>query len=151
MTTSIKFTIGWPQAVQIMAGLFATVLGMGVMAGWHIGNQTLMTFGPWLAPMVYNAALTFVLCGAALVLGAFGLRRIVLPVGVVIVSIGALTAAEYATGADFGIDRLLMNYYLDFQLPHPGRMALSTAICFICLGTSFRARLGVAEASMLFE
>ena len=144
MKTSTKFAFDWPRALQLIAGLFAAVLGVGVMAGWHTGNQTLMTFGPSLAPMVYNAAVSFVLCGIALLLEAVGLRRVALAVGLILMIIGALTATEYASGADLRIDRLLMDYYLDFPLPHPGRMALSTAICFICLGLTFLLRFSLA-------
>ena len=125
------------RLVQTIAGVFVLALGLIVMIGWHMGNLPLITVLPAKVPMLYNAALGFALCGVMLLLGAKGFRRAPLVIAVFVLLIGALTAIEYLTGVNFGIDQFFMSYYLDFPLPHPGRMALSTAICFMLSAAAF--------------
>ncbi len=113
------------------------LLGLSVIIGWHTGNSTLITIRPSFVPMVYNTAFSFALCGLALLLGVVKFNRAALTCGAVVLFISALTVVEYLMGVNLGLDQFLMNYYLDFQIPHPGRTALSTALCFTLSGTAF--------------
>ena len=127
-------------AVQILAGILTGGLGVVVMLGWLTGNLTLISLDPSFAPMVFNAAMCFSLCGAALLLAATRFKSIALVPGTFLVMVGSLTAIQYLSGLDVGIDQLLMHYYAPFELQNPGRMALITAICFFLSGSTFLIR-----------
>ncbi len=121
----------------MLTGICVALLGLCVILGWHTGNRMLMQVRPTLVAMVYNAALGFLMCGLTLLLGALRFRRAMMATGVVVLSLGILTFIEYVAGVSFGIDQLGMRYYLDDELPFPGRMALSTALCFTLAGAAF--------------
>jgi PAS domain S-box-containing protein len=86
--------------------------------------------------MKVNTALSFVCLGAALWLARNDdrqrSRRIL---GLLVVIIAGATLAEYAFQVKLGIDQFL---FRDIRTPslsaYPGRMAISTAICFLFLG-----------------
>jgi CHASE3 domain sensor protein len=94
------------------------------------------------APVQYNAALCFILCGAGLCLLNSRLARGALWPGGIAAILAALTLLEYLTGWDFGIDQLLFKPFFESATAFPGRMAPLTAICFILFG----AALGLAGA-----
>ena len=54
------------QLLAMMAGAATAALGLSVIAGWHLHSETLLQLHPSYAPMQYNAALNFVLCGSGL-------------------------------------------------------------------------------------
>jgi two-component system CheB/CheR fusion protein len=107
---------------------------------------------PWLVAMKFNTALGFVLAGAGLWWRKrAGLR---LALGALVALIGALSLAESLAGLDFGIDQAVVRDILappEAAFP-PGRMAPSTALCFLLFGVALlgiggarrRARIGYA-------
>ena len=56
----------WSNLVVMAAGGLSAALGIVVLVGWHIRNETLLQLHPTLVAMVYNTALSFLLCGAGL-------------------------------------------------------------------------------------
>jgi two-component system, sensor histidine kinase and response regulator len=123
--------------IQIFTGTILVILGLSVVIGWHTKNTTLLTIFPSFAPMVYNTALCFALCGITFLLGVTAFRRVAVISATIVIMVGGLTMIEYLTGLNFGLDQFLMGYYVDFPAPHPGRMALTTAICFTLAGIAF--------------
>lgn len=77
------------------------------------------------------------LCGSTLLCGVAGFYRVGLAFNLILLVIAALTALEYATGTDLGINRLTVGYKFDFEMPYPGRMAFGTSLCFIVSGAAF--------------
>ncbi len=106
------------------------------MAGWHLHNVTLLQLDPTFAPMHYNAALSFVLCGTGLLALACGRPRIAAVCSAGAAVIGLLTFSEYLLGVNLGIDQLLIKAFITVQTSHPGRMAPNTALCFTLAGTA---------------
>ena len=123
-----------------VAGAMSSAIGVIVLAGWLLDVDSLKRVAPGLATMKPNTALCIVALGAVLVLdGLAWFRRVVL--GAVMAMVGA-TLAEYALGVSFGIDELL---FMDAPgTPYPGRMAVSSAVCFIVLAAS------LTQSSMRF-
>src|SRR6185436_13082659 len=78
--------------------------------------------------------LGFFLCGLALLSIALNRRRLAVIGGVYVTAIGLLTLAEITFAKDLGIDQLLMRHYVLVANPHPGRMAINTAILFPLVG-----------------
>jgi PAS domain S-box-containing protein len=125
-------------------GVTICVGGLVVLVGWAAHIETLVQVADRFAPMAINAALSFVLAGAALIAWAKSLRvgaqRPSL-VGTVCVGVaatlGLLTLAQYAFGIDLAIDKVFGEPFLGAHTPHPGRMSPLTAAAFALAGTSF--------------
>ncbi len=128
------------------AGGLAVSLGLTVLVGWHTHNNALLQIRPTWIAMVYNSALCFVLSGSALLTLAAGAGggRPALACGAVVLAVGGLNVFEVATGVDAGIDGLFMEPYNRLHTPHPGRMALPSAVCFVLTGSALLAASGVA-------
>jgi hypothetical protein len=127
----LRRTIWWYSAAL---GVTALLLGLIVIVGWCMGNRTLVQVLPGFAPMQFNTALGFVLCGVALLSLAFGQDRWAAILGALIAMIGMLTLLEYVGDVDLGIDELLMKHDITTGTSHPGRMAPNTAVCFTLTG-----------------
>lgn len=114
-------------------GFIGSAVGLAVMFGWIVHSPALVQISPRLAPMQFNAALSFLLCGIAL-LAAGSAPRLSVAAGGLVASIGLLTLFEYAAGIDIGIDELLMKHDITVETSQPGRMAPNTALCFLFFG-----------------
>ena len=134
--------------------LLTAAVGLLAVAGWLLGIDPLKRVLPGLAATKFNTALGFVLAGS----GLWWRRRVPvrLALGALVALMGALSLAEHLAGLDLPIDQFFVRDILAPQeaaFP-PGRMALSTALCFLLLGIGLlgsggarrRVRLGfVAE------
>ncbi|MEA2182958.1 MAG: hypothetical protein QOF69_2143 [Solirubrobacteraceae bacterium] len=120
-------------------GTAACVLGLAVLVGWASDLAVLKTVVPGLASMKANTAACFVLCGCSLWLwhreetdGRF-MGALLAGAATAVVTV---TLLEHASGWDLGIDQVLAS---DRGAPvgqAPGRMAVNTAIAFLCLGSA---------------
>ncbi|MBD1922960.1 PAS domain S-box protein [Microcoleus sp. FACHB-831] len=152
------------QSISQAASLAVCAIGCLVMLGWILDIPALKSVFPGLVTMKTNAALGFILSGAALWLWHkegksekrpqaefsfaspdLGARQqqvnrnkfFILPFAFCLLPfvIGLLTLIEYQFGVDFGIDQLLFK-----EPPNaigtlaPNRMAPNTALDFILLG-----------------
>lgn len=87
-------------------GVGIALLGVTVLAGWHFDIDSLKAiYGP--ITMKSNAAVAFVLSGAALVLVARGWTTLAVVPAAVTAAIGAATLSQHILGWDLGIDQLL--------------------------------------------
>jgi PAS domain S-box-containing protein len=143
-----------PGACTLIAGTAAAALGLVVIVGWHTQNSVLIRVSPAAAPMSYNSALAFLLCGAGLLLAAGGrpfLARAAGGGGVT--ALAAVTLSQYLFGVDFGIDQAFVEDVVSPDLPWPGRMALTSALNFTLAGVALllvgsRARFGRRPAAV---
>ncbi|MET0153692.1 MAG: ATP-binding protein [Candidatus Binatia bacterium] len=122
--------------------LLSVAVGGAVLAGWTIDNATLKSLYPGLVTMKPNDALGLILTGGALWL----MRREPVPrsrrrwgifcaLGAGLIGLTALS--EYAFGWDLGIDQLLFRESHDvIWTSQPGRMAPTSAVNFLLLGTA---------------
>src|SRR5260370_18791176 len=121
-------------ALSICAAV--SLVGVGVLAGWHLHLRPLIQVVPGTIPIQYNTALCF------LTLGVGGLALVsqrghrVLPavVGAFVALMGALVVFEYITGTSLGIDTALFYPWERTLSADPGRMALTTAISVFLTG-----------------
>jgi two-component system sensor histidine kinase/response regulator len=127
-----------PTLPGLCAGA-SVALGVTVLAGWALDVTALKSLGPGLIAMKPNAALGFILAGSALGAIRDDRRRNRLASGLAssVVTLGAFTLFEYASGLDLGIDQVLAR-----EPPgamgslHPGRMHPTTAFDFLAVGVA---------------
>ena len=114
--------------VRILAILSIVIGGIAIL-GWRIDHQALAQAIPPYAGMTFNTALNFILMGTALLISS----RQKSIAGLVTVFAG-LVLLQDLTGGNFSIDRMFYAYN-DFitSSPYPGRMAPTTASCFILI------------------
>lgn len=142
--------------VSVLSGLLAVLLGLAVIAGWHGGSAVPIRIAADLAPMQYNTALGFVLCGAGLVLLNFSKHGWSALTAGIAAALGIATLWQYLFSADLGIDTLFMEPYIATGQMFPGRMAVNTALCFfmagtaIALGTRYRSAMACLAVTVLF-
>ena len=118
---------------RVFSGVSA-ILGLLVVIGWYTRNETLIQVVPYYAPLQFNTALGFLLCGMGLLAVTY---RKVLPAtvcGAAAAALGALTLFQYLANVNLGIDSLLFDPYITVETSHRGRMAPNTATCFLLSG-----------------
>ncbi len=134
---------GLPPALSrragFAAGILVALLAAIVMTGWHLKSGRIVQIHPAFAPMQYNTALCFLLNGVSLALAARGAagaaRALCAGAGL----LAGATLLQYPLGADFGIDRLLMEPFTKTRTSHPGRMSPITGICFVLVSAALCA------------
>ncbi len=120
--------------ISIASGIGVMGLGLLVIFGWHTDNRTLVQVVPTFAPMHYNTALGFVLCGGSLLLLIFRRDNWAAVGGGLAALIGSLTLLQYIADVNVGIDELLMEHHITVATSHAGRMAPNSAVCFTLMG-----------------
>src|SRR3954453_767339 len=125
------------RSVAAVFALLAVVTGTVVLIGWITGLALLKSVLPGLVEMKANTAIGFICCGFALwLLLRYPERRTLIRVLIVgAILIGALTCFQYLSGRDLGIDQLLFTERVGAVGPlSPGRMAITSAFCFVLVG-----------------
>jgi signal transduction histidine kinase len=122
--------------MTLVAAAAITLVGMSVIVGWHLYARALVQIIPGTIPMQYNTAMCFLVLGAsAFALVAQRGHRL-LPVlgGSFVTLMGVLVVFQYVTGIPLGIDTALFYPWERTLSADPGRMALTTAVCFVSTG-----------------
>jgi PAS domain S-box-containing protein len=126
--------------IERICGILAAavvLIGCLILMGWAFDAPFLKSGFPGLQAVKVNAALAFILCGAAL---WFSNRRrdglLAQGLAMVAILLSLLTFAEHLLGWNLWLDQILIR---DNSLPlssYPGRMALLACLNFVILGTS---------------
>jgi len=125
----------------IAAGVFSSALGLAVIAGWLIQNPALLRISPSFEPMRFNAAIGFLVSGAALLSFFSGRHGLVKAFGLIAALLGILTFFQYASGIDIGIDQVFMKDSVSSV--YPGRMAPNTALGFSFTGAALWIQVAI--------
>lgn len=120
-------------AVMALAGA-GILLGLLVLLGWHFNTFSMVQRMPDLLSMQYNAALSFVFCGIALLLIALNHPRVASGFGLLVLLMGGLSLAQNLLGISLGIDVIFNNRPDPLDSLFPGRMAPNSALCFLLFG-----------------
>ncbi len=126
----------WAEAIAVAAGGLCSLLGALVIAGWLLGIPALTRLRPALTPMMFNAALGFLVCGLALATAArrcHGWRWTVRMAGFLISLLGLLTLVEYLFAVNLLIDTALFSGPYPAQV-FPGRMSPNAALALTLSG-----------------
>lgn len=135
-----------PAAV---VGAVALAFALVMMTGWVLRIPGIVGMFPGYI-MVFDTALCFFVTALALLFDVFAprLRRVAgFLCGGVLLLIAAIVVFEYAVRAGSAMDWPELHRWYDAGNPHPGRMALTSGIGFLCIGASLilmRVELGPA-------
>jgi PAS domain S-box-containing protein len=126
-----------PRRLPEIAGPIVILIGGLVLAGWATDNVTLRSLRPAFPAMQPNAAVGFLLGGASLWLLTGGrLNKITLAVGygfaLVAAALGIVSLIEHFF--DFNLGLASWPFQSKRESGPSGRLALSTAICFVLSG-----------------
>ena len=116
----------------IVAGtaLFIICNGVSVCIGWWLRIPVMVQLSPD-APTHFNTALIFILLGVAELGLVLRRRGIVIAMAVVVTCFASAELAEYALGANLGIDTLFAVPFVGLDAAYPGRMSGNTIACFL--------------------
>jgi diguanylate cyclase (GGDEF)-like protein/PAS domain S-box-containing protein len=124
---------------RAMGGLVLAV-GLLVLVGWWRDTTLLKSVRPTFVSMKPNTATAFVLAGLALLTfrrqQARPARWLTLGIPAAMTIIGALTLAEYLLGVNLRIDQLLFHDHAAVSTSPPGRMALTSALALVLMGSA---------------
>jgi hypothetical protein len=125
-----------------------------VVVGWCTGVTELTTLSSGQGSMKFNTAVGLVLAGFSIVALVCGDKSPVRRLGRVAAGgfglIGLATLCEYTSGRSFGFDN---PFGFDHALPAPGRIATTSAVCFLVVAIAVlaldgdRPRVGQLAAS----
>ncbi|HEY0846567.1 MAG TPA: PAS domain S-box protein [Noviherbaspirillum sp.] len=114
--------------------------GVLVMLGWAFQIKVFTSVLPELGPMKFNTAFLLFLAGAGLCCASLprpshvALTRFASACAGIVLLAGALTALEYLSGLNLGIDELLVREPDAMPGESPGRMSLAAAFNFTFCG-----------------
>lgn len=126
----------YTRIAAIILGFLTCALGVTVIIGWQVQSIALVQMLSTLPPMQFNSAVCFVLCGLGILSLAWEWRHLTVVLGITVFAFTALTLSQYIFGTNFGIDTLFIYPFTAAQSSHPGRMAPSTAACFVLSGAA---------------
>ncbi len=130
------------RTIALCVALFTSVVGILVVIGWILSEETLKSIQPDWISMKANTAICFILCGACLWIvlrpsRGFLPARASQVLAVLVFLAGTLTFFEYALGLDLHIDQALFHESIGAaSTAIPGRMAATSAVNFVLLGWS---------------
>ena len=119
----------------IAGGIGATLslLGAGVIFGWHSGRMDLVQVRSDYPQMQYATAMAFLLGGLALFALVRGWRRLVLVLGAILFLFGLSLILEVLSGTSFRVNAWLE--HLPYSAgAHPARPAPITSLCWVVTG-----------------
>ena len=114
----------------------AVVIGTASLVGWIIDGDALRRVSSGFVAMSVDAALLIVLLGVSFLIRS---PRAVFVLRAVVLAVASLTLARYAFGWHVGIDELFVRDTTSVGGSSPGRMSVTTALCFVLIALGGRA------------
>ncbi len=116
------------------------LMGLVVLAGWQFSIDAIKRPLPTPVAMNPMTALCFVVVGLAYLI-KIGVRRSLYPganlLALIVVLVGVLRVIDFVFGLSIGLDRMIFRERLavDEAMSLAGRMAITTACCYILVGS----------------
>lgn len=127
------------ELFQFLTGCFCIGLALIAAAGWLFRFPLLAEIHSGFVPMMPNTGFGFLIIGLIYFCHVFSFRKTGAFLTALLFLLGAVTFAEYLFGWELGVDDLLMPSGIPFAFSHSGRMAPTTALCFMLLAAAFFA------------
>jgi PAS domain S-box-containing protein len=116
-------SIDWPRYVVLSIGLAVMGFGIAVLLAWQQHFIPLIQIAPGQPPLTRQAAVCYVLIGAALCFLVAGRRWAASAFAGIVFLLTATVAAEYLLDRDLGVDQLLGKGYITEGAEPPGRVS----------------------------
>jgi PAS domain S-box-containing protein len=130
-----------PTLTQVVAGVYAIVLGLIAAAGWHTGSTVLIRIHPSLDVMQYITAIGLTVAGIGLLLASKRRDTYASGAGLIVAAIGALSFTQDVLHIDPEVDHVFgVLASFTAEPAQVGRMAPNTAACFILIGVGLFLR-----------
>ncbi len=126
-------TMSCARLTGALCATITIVLGLVALLGWAVHAPLLIQGAADLAPMQRNTAVSFVLCGLAIVGLVVSRPRLIYGCCLAAATVASLTLLEYGFRTQLGIDQLLGIAYVTTKTSTPGRMSPTTAFCFLAV------------------
>ncbi|MEN0058255.1 MAG: ATP-binding protein [Bdellovibrio sp.] len=144
------------QKLHFIFAVLVLLVGFTVMIAWVLEDKVLIQIRPEFAPMVFNTAVCFAALALSMLFSESRHQKIQKGAAGLVIIIAILTFFQYLFEINVGIDGFFNKPFYGVGVFSPGRMAVSTSVCFFILGIAayFRAsryshRMMVASASAL--
>ena len=111
-------------------------IALTVITGWYLQESLLIQISSSFVPMQFNTAICFLLAAIATISLILQKKTLSISLAIILIVLAGLTGFQYIIGQNLGIDQLFMEAYLLVHSPNPGRMGMSTSICFVLIGIS---------------
>lgn len=128
--TSLKRNLHYVLALSVLA------VACVVLLGWVIQSASVIQVRPDFAPMVVNTAISFFVISLSFLIQQGKFQKLSEYFSIFVGALATLTLLQYLTGFDFGIDQIFGPAFYSVGVSSPGRMAISTAVCFLLLSLS---------------
>lgn len=103
------------------------------MIGWILENPSLIQLNPEMAPMVFNSALCFVAFSLGFLFSESKNKIVTKGMMLFVGLLATVTLIQYFLPVDLGVDSLFVKPFYTVGVSSPGRMSVSTAICFMLM------------------
>lgn len=124
------------EMIALVGASLCILIGAVDIIAWIFRFDKILQIDPQFTPMVFNTALSFLLCGAAIVSSHFNIKKLPTICGLAVSALALLTVIQYTFKINFEIDNLVINHHIGFGNPFPGRMAPNTSIGFLFTGAA---------------
>ncbi|WP_286234577.1 PAS domain S-box protein [Thalassotalea sediminis] len=111
-----------------------SLIALTVIAGWYANLPKVVQIHPTFVAMQFNTALCFLLVSLSVICRSYEKISSSTLLAAIAFLVGLGTFIEYIGHVDLYIDQLFMEHYVTTNTTHPGRMAISTALCFLMAG-----------------
>lgn len=133
----IFFSVGsytLPTKVEKIILFAIGCLATSVLVGWFFKIDALVQIRPSFVPMQFNTAVCFLLVVFSFFSLSIDWKKSSYVFSTILLILSGLSGIQYFLPLPFEIDEMFMEAYLTTGSNFPGRMALSTAICFFHIG-----------------
>lgn len=114
--------------------IFVAMIATTVISGWYLQKSILIQISDNFVPMQFNTAICFLLSALATIFLILQKKKLSILLAIALLILAGLSGVQYLIGQDFGIDQIFMDAYLLVHTTYPGRMGISTSICFALVG-----------------
>ena len=121
--------------LRVMGGLVAAI-GVAGGAGWVADLPWLTSFTPDGPPLVMNAALALLVCGAGLLALAQGWRALAGLCGLLVAAGCAVVILQFLLNRSLGVDEIFWRHQHAILPNEPGRMTPGSAVALFFVGCS---------------
>lgn len=133
-----RLNLSYKLPIEKIVILLCILTSLGVLSGWFLGYEKILSIIPGSATMKFNSALIFLIAGINLILfhqkeKPYQITFKVL--SVITILIGAITLADFFGLTYFNIDNIFVKDV--FSETKPGIMSPATALCAFLLGFGF--------------